>query len=246
MSAKRDKESQEGSSDMKEDVGEAHAEDLALARAAAAGDARAIAVIEALHVRQIPAFVARHKLGPAEVDELSQRVRERLFVARDGKAPKIADYAGRGPLGAWLRVLVLRMATTDRRRARRDEPLDDATTEALVEQSPEHLLARARWQGAFDEALREAFGALSTEERALFRFQFGAGMTLDQIARVMGLHRATAARKIAAAREALWTTLTRLLRERLKLGAKELQALLGEWRSKLDVSLSGLLRETAD
>lgn len=222
-----------------------HAEDLALARAALAGDARAIASIETAYLRQIPTFVARQRLGPAELDELTQRVRERLFVGREGAPPKLAEYAGRGPFGAWLRVLVLRMALTDRRRAKRHEALDEATTAGLVVQSAEHLLARARWQGAFDEALREAFAELTQEQRALFRFQFAMGMTLDQVAGVLGLHRATAARRIAAAREALWGTLTRLLRERLRVGGDELTALLTEWRSKLDVSLSGLLRESA-
>src|SRR5262250_2343285 len=40
-------------------------------------------------------------------DAVRQRVRMKLFV---GAAPKIASYAGTGPLGAWLRVVTIRCA----------------------------------------------------------------------------------------------------------------------------------------
>lgn len=218
--------------------------DLFLTTAAAAGDSAAIAAIEAGPLAGAPGWLARYKLGLAELDEIVQRVRARLFVATASRPPRIAEYAGRGPLAAWVRVLLVREAATARRSERAHEPLDDEAQRGLVEQSPEQLLARARYQGAFDEALREAFATLSSEERALFRFQFGKGLTLDQIAKLLGLSRATVARRIGEARERLWRALTEALRTRLKLSRTELDQLLAEWRSKLDVSLSGLLRET--
>ena len=91
---------------------------------------------------------------------------------------------------------------------------------------------------------RAAFTALEREDRALFRFQFGKGLTLDQMAKLLGLSRATVARRIADARERLWRALTERLRAELKLSQAEVDALLVEWRSQLEVSLSGLLRET--
>jgi RNA polymerase sigma-70 factor (ECF subfamily) len=173
-----------------------------------------------------------------------QRVRERLFVAAPARGPRIAEYGGRGPLGAWVRVLLVREAASERRRARDHDPIDEDAQRALVDQSPEQLLARARYQGEFDEALRGAFAALSAEERAFFRFQFGKGLTLDQIAKVLGLSRATVARRIAEARERLWRGLTEALRVKLRLSAAEVDALLAEWRSKLEISLGALLKET--
>jgi RNA polymerase sigma-70 factor (ECF subfamily) len=218
--------------------------DLFLSRAAALGDARAIAAIEAGPLAGAPEWLARYKLSDAEHDEVVQRVRERLFVGTPTRPPRIVDYAGRGPLGAWVRVLLVREAASERRRAREHDPIDEEAQRALVDQSPEQLLARARYQGAFDDALRGAFAALSAEERALFRFQFGKGLTLDQIAKVLGLSRATVARRIADARGRLWRALTDALRSRLQLSQPEVDALLVEWRSKLEVSLSGLLKET--
>lgn len=219
-------------------------EDLFLATAAADGDDAAIAAIEAGPLAGAPGWLARYRLGSSELDEIVQRVREKLFVAKPGDRPRIAEYAGRGPLAAWLRVLLVREAASERRRTRTHEPLDEDAQRGLIQQSPEQLLARARWQGAFDDALRAAFTALEREDRALFRFQFGKGLTLDQMAKLLGLSRATVARRIADARERLWRALTERLRAELKLSQAEVDALLVEWRSQLEVSLSGLLRET--
>lgn len=223
-----------------------HLEDLFLACAAALGDAAAVSAIDAVHLRQVPAWVARQRPTEAELDELTQRLREHLFVRGEGRRPRIAEYGGRGPLGAWLRVLALRLFASERRGTKQHASLDDLTQHAFVGQSPEHQLAKARYQDAFDQALRDAFAELTSEQRALFRFQFGKGLTLDQIATVLGTHRATVARHIASAREELWRGLTNLLRERLQLGAREVDELLAEWRSKLELSLSGLLRESTE
>lgn len=219
-------------------------EDLFLATAAADGDAAAIAAIESGPLAGAPGWLARYKLGPAEHDDVVQRVREKLFVAGAERTPRIAEYAGRGPLAAWLRVLLVREAASERRRTRDHDPIDDDAQRRLVDQSPEQLLARARWQGAFDEALRAAFAALTSEERALFRFQFAKGLTLEQMAKLLGLSRATVGRRIADARERLWRSLTERLRSKLKLSQAEVDALLVEWRSQLDLSMSGLLRDT--
>lgn len=215
------------------------AADLFLACAASLNEPGAVSTLERDVLSQVPGFVSRQRLAAHEVDELVQRTRELLLVRG-----KLKEYAGRGPLGAWLRVLVLRLAAKTRTRQRAHESIDQATHLAVVAHSPEHQLARARWQQTFDQALKDAFDALTTEQRVLFRFQFGKGMTLDQIATALGMHRATAARHIAAAREALWDGLTALLRQRLALPAGEVEALLEEWRSKLDVSLSGIFRES--
>lgn len=213
-----------------------HAADLFLACAAVEGDTSAVTTLEHEVVAQIPAFVRKHRLEPYELDELTQRARELLLVKG-----KLREYEGRGALGAWLRVLVLRLVSRDARRAREVETLDADTQLAVVAHSPEHQLARARWQATFDTALREAFASLTQQQRALFRFQFGEGMTLEQIATVLGLHRATAARHIAAAREVLWSKLLALLSTRLQLPDGEVEALMTEWRSELDLSSSGVL-----
>ncbi len=98
--------------------------DLYLARAAASGDPRAIDAIDAGPLAGAPGWLARYRLSPAELDEIVQRVRVRLFVAGPGRAPRIAEYGGRGPLGAWVRVLLVRETASERRRTRDHAPID--------------------------------------------------------------------------------------------------------------------------
>jgi len=215
-----------------------HAAELYLCCAALDGDAAALRELEAL-LTEVPAYVAKLKLDASEVDELTQRVRELLLV---GPPRKLLEYAGRGPLGGWLRVLVVRLVTRDRARAKSFEELDPSTLQTLAAQSPEAQVARVKWQRLFDEALKGAFGALTEDERSLFRLQFRQGLTLDELAKVLQVHRATVARRIATARETLWAQLTERVRASLGAAeAEEAEALLRDYRSRLELSLSALL-----
>lgn len=216
----------------------AHREELFLCCAALDGDAVALRELERL-LAEIPSHVAKLKLNASEVDELTQRVRELLLV---GPPRKLLEYGGRGPLGGWLRVLVVRLATRERARAKQFEAVDQSTLHTLAAQSPEHQVARAKWQRLFDEALRAAFQSLSEEERSLFRLQFRQGLTLDELAKVLQVHRATVARRIAEARETLWRRLTEHIRGSLGAAeAEEAETLLRDYRSRLEISLSALL-----
>ena len=63
---------------------------------------------------------------------------------------------------------------------------------------------------------------------------------------VYRVHRATAARWVAAARDALKEGTLALLGERLKVTPTELASLLGAVQSELEVSLRGLLARGED
>src|SRR5262245_35046638 len=97
------------------DLAALHGADLYLACACAAGDPAALAAFEARYMADVPSFLARVEHASAVIEDVSQLVRERLFVAADGKRPKILDYSGRGSLGSWLRVVTLRVAMNRRR-----------------------------------------------------------------------------------------------------------------------------------
>lgn len=220
--------------------------DLYLACACAEGDPRAIAAFDEALLARLPAFLGSRERSAAVVDEVLQLVRERLFVAARGAAPKIAEYSGRGALESWLRAVALRVHANLRRTDRDHEDVDDLPAAAQVAPAdPEMQLLRERYHAAFDAALRDAFTELPDRERAVLRLQFLKQLTLDQIALVLQVHRATVARCTASARAHLFEGTRRLLRERLRVTDRELESLLGVLRSQLDVSLAGVLRETA-
>ena len=95
-----------------------HAEDLYLACALTHGDTRALASFEERFLPEVAGYVAQIDRNPSFVDDVRQNLREKLFVAEVGASPKIAEYTGRGPLGAWLRISSVRIALNLRRRAK--------------------------------------------------------------------------------------------------------------------------------
>ena len=106
-----------------------------------------------------------------------------------------------------------------------------------------HLLQelRARHAGEFERALRDAFAGLDERERNLLRLHFLDGLGIDGLAPVFGVHRATAARWLAAARTRLHDGVIALLQARLDVDARELESLARVVRSELEISLRSLL-----
>ena len=99
-----------------------HGVDLFLAVGCALGDPGALAAFEATHVARIASWLRER--DPAIVDEVQQRVRDRVLIGGPSGEARIAGYSARGPLGAWLRVVALREHARLRRAASR-EPFDD-------------------------------------------------------------------------------------------------------------------------
>jgi RNA polymerase sigma-70 factor (ECF subfamily) len=215
--------------------------DLYLACACAHGDGAALALFDRSILSEVGGYVRRIDASPELADEVRQVLRERLLVGIGGAPPRIADYSGRGPLGAWVRVSAVRVAI-DLRRKRSTEPLAAASSEPVTNQlDPEAALLLARYQGEYQTALREALATLSAKERNLLRMHFVDGMTVDRVGTVYRVHRATAARWIQAIRERLLDETYRRLGERLRLSPAEFASLTAIVQSQLRVSLSGIL-----
>ena len=212
-----------------------HGDEIYLACACASGDPNAIALFDQRYLVEVPKFLARFHPSPHTVADVRQHLLERLFV--DGK---VAQYSGRGSLRSWLRIVTLRVASDLRRQDRMHDDLDDAVPAQALD--PELALVKSRYGEALRAALRDAFAALTTEERGVLRLHYLDGLNADRIAIVIGVSRATATRRIAAARERVVAQTHGLLRERLQATQKELESLLGVVRSDLAMSLSGLLR----
>src|SRR5258706_16018167 len=73
-----------------------NAGDLYLAFACMRGNADAIGAFEREHLSRVGEFVASMRLPPATIDELKQRVRERLLVPDRAGVTRMASYSGRG------------------------------------------------------------------------------------------------------------------------------------------------------
>jgi RNA polymerase sigma-70 factor (ECF subfamily) len=83
-------------------------------------------------------------------------------------------------------------------------------------------------------AFLEALGELERRERTALRMHLLDGLTVDEVAPVFQIHRATAARWIAAARDRLLSIARRKLEARLALDRGEVDSLIRLARSRLD------------
>jgi RNA polymerase sigma-70 factor (ECF subfamily) len=229
------------------DAGEAlaslRAAELFLAFACTRGDARALEALDAQVLSQLGTWLPRE--SPSLVDELRQVLRQRLLVAVDGAAPKLASYSGRGPLGQWVKAVALRLHIDQQRAAPREQPVGEAPVE-LAERlgaDPELAFIRERHQQDFRVAFRAALGQLDARERHLLRLHHVHGLSVDSVGATYQTSRSTAARWIAHARERLLTLTREQLTARLGLTPDELDSMLRLVCSQLDVSLRQLMTD---
>jgi RNA polymerase sigma-70 factor (ECF subfamily) len=223
---------------------ELHADDLYLACACARGDGRAVAAFDAQMLGPVPAYVSRIDGSRAFADEVRQRVRARLLVA-DAGPPKIVDYTGRGPLGGWVRVAVVREALNAKRgtQAQREESTGGADEErfGIAAGDPELDYLKTRYAGELREAFVATLAALPTDERNVLRMHYLDGLSIDEIGIAYHVHRSTAARWITRARETLLLQTRARLSTMLAAAPSEVESLLALVQSQLDVSLRRIL-----
>jgi RNA polymerase sigma-70 factor (ECF subfamily) len=220
------------------------AADLWLALGCAQGDPRALRVFDERLLGALPRLVSRLRLDRAAIDELGQVLRERLLVG--APRPRIADYAGAGPLEAWVAAAAVRTALNLQRQAAPEARAarDQEASLPAAGLDPELGYLKSRYRRDFEQAFEEALGALPAPDRGLLKLHYLDGVTLDQLARTRNVHRATAARWLAAAREALLAGTRASLRARLRLSDREFESLLGLVRSQLLPRLESFLART--
>jgi len=220
-----------------------HTSDLYLACACAHCHADAIAVFEERCLGQLDRALGRIGIDRDTVAEVKQEIRHRVLVG-DGDRAEIVDFSGRGDLRGWVRVMATRQALRRQGRARREQATeDDELCQHLVSAEPrvfDHVkeFYRREFKHAFETALR----ALPHREQTLLRQHYLDGATLDELAVLYRVHRATAARLLGRARElVLAATRDRLMSE-LDVPSQELDSILRMIWSRIEFSLRALRR----
>lgn len=209
-----------------------HTADVYLATACLEGDGRALAHFEGV-LRAACASAAR-RVGAVEVDALASTVRARALVEPRG----LERYGGRGSLRAWLAAVSTRAALDERRAegrvARREAAVE---ADAAGATDAELALLKAKYRGDFEAAFVEALDGLGARERALLRLHGVEGLGLDRLARLLGVGRSTAARRLQALRTSLYEATRRGLAARLGVAEGAVESLLPLLHSQVDVSL---------
>jgi RNA polymerase sigma-70 factor, ECF subfamily len=220
-------------------------EDLYLACACLVRCEGAVATFEARHGSTIRGAIAR-VVPAAGADEARQRLLEALLVGSETSAAKIGSYAGKAPLERWLGVSAQRAALMWLRENRSETKARDAAAvepAAGPHASPETAYIKERYRGEFETALGDALARLSERERLLLRLTLVKGVSLERVGTMFSVSHSTASRWLAATRERLLDDVKATLGAKLGTSSSELASLAGMVASRLDLSLSALLRE---
>ncbi len=217
-------------------------EDVYLAVACAQGDRAALLHFEGALIPEAGRALSRLRLPRAEVDEMLQRIREKLLVRTDAE-PLIASYSGKGALAAWVRAVAVREALTEKRKAARRgaEVSESGLADLAARGDPDLEQIRARYAEPFKAAFRDALAALPPRDRNLLRMTYVDGLTAEQVGLAYGVHRVSVARWIGSVRAALFENTRDTLAKRLAVSHDELHSLTRMCLSQLDVSIERLL-----
>ncbi len=213
-----------------------HGADLYLACGCARGLAEALTAFERTHIQRIDGAVARIDARAEFVDEVRQRLRERLLV---GAPPRNSSYSGSGSLAGWVRVAATRTALN---LVREMPPAADEKSAPGLVGDPERELMRGQHRDAVEAAFRAAFAQLDEEERALLRLHYVDGISIQELGRRQGVDRSTASRRLTMVRDRLLAhTRADLLQRIPGLTATSGDSLMVALRTQLDLNLDSLL-----
>ncbi len=173
-------------------------EELALARACAAGNERAWQDFISRYRQKLHSMALHITRESAHAAELADSLFADLYGvnARDGvRTSKLASYSGRGSLEGWLRTVMAQEFINRYRKQKHTVSLEEQTEEgaqfAAAAPEPE-CTSDPRLEAATDEVLAE----LSSEDRFTLASYYLDGRTLAEIARTLGLHESSVSRRL--------------------------------------------------
>jgi RNA polymerase sigma-70 factor, ECF subfamily len=219
---------------------EANGEELFLCCACAQRDRRALEVLQRDYLSRVGDYVAKTDPSAAFADEVRQLLMERLVV---GATPRIAEYTGAGPLGAWLRVAAARTALNLKRGKKNEPAAEDAPLKLQTAQpDPELDYLKSRYGKEFREAFRKVLGTLDAREKSLLSLYYLDGLSSPALAQAFKVHQATVRRWLEDTRERIVQETHAQLKNRLDLSSAELKSLMKVLHSQLEQSISRFLR----
>ena len=180
-------------------------DELALARACAAGNNSAWELFLTRYREKLYLSALRIAREDSAARELADTLYADLYgtSTREGiRVSKLASYTGRGSLEGWLRTVLAQEYVNRYRKTKRLVSLDEESEEGMQFRAPEPEpipVADNRLAQATDEAL----AALSAEDRTVLSAYYLDGRTLAEIARMLRVHESTISRKIDKLAKAL-------------------------------------------
>ncbi len=220
-------------------------EELALARACAAGNEQAWHDFISRYRQKLHSMALHITRDAAHAAELADSLFADLYgvhAREELRKSKLLSYTGRGSLEGWLRTVMAQEFINRYRKQKRTVSLEEQTEDGVqfAASEPEPAYCRdPRLEAATDEALTE----LSAEDRFTLASYYLDGRTLAEIARALRLHESSVSRRLDRLSAGLRKRILGGLRERGMSHAQAAEALEADVR---DMTLDLRSRLTQD
>lgn len=218
-----------------------HGMDLLLVSEVLQGNGQALQVFDVV-LASVVTVVRRIDPAQSFIEEVTQELRIKLLTNPE---PKLRGYGALGALVEWLRVAALRTAL-NLKRSDHLLPTDDVPVKAiLVGVDDAHM--KQLYLQELNAAVEHGFRRLSARERTLLRLHFIDGLSLDRIAVMYNVHRATVARWLVTIRQRLFDEVSEHLAVTHGLGQTDIRSLYRRMQDEVHVTISRVLQpsETA-
>jgi RNA polymerase sigma-70 factor (ECF subfamily) len=238
-------------------IDELQADDLCLIIACERGDENAWNDLVARFTTTVRSAARSASSNEDAAEDLAQSIWAELYGLRTRKdgapASKLAYYSGRGSLAGWLRAVVGQLAVDTFRKQSRlvqteeDTDLDRLAHDASVGEvfagipTPEDSISNRFAQADMQQALNTAVQELAAEDRLLVKLYYFDNLRLREAGAVLGVHEATASRRLTRIQTDLRKRVTKILIDERGWTQTETEKSFAEVAQHLDTDLETLL-----
>lgn len=236
------------------------ADDLCLIVACEQGDEAAWSDLVARFTTTVRSAARSASSNEDAAEDLAQSIWAELYglrVREDGTpTSKLAYYSGRGSLAGWLRAVVGQLAIDQhRKQSRLVQTEEDADLDRLAQHgddgneqllsvgavNPEQSLTNKLAGTEMQKALARSFKELSDEDRLLVKLYYFDGLRLREAGAILGVHEATASRRLTRIHSDLRNFVERILISEKGWTKSETARSFAELAVHLDGDLEGLI-----
>jgi len=244
-------------------IDEMQADDLCLIIACERGDENAWSDLVERFTATVRSAARSASSNEDAAEDLAQSIWAELYGLRARKdgmpASKLAYYSGRGSLAGWLRAVVAQLAVdVFRKQSRLVQTEEDTDLERLARvaegqplvagiPTPEESMSNRFAQAGMQQALHQAVQELPAEDRLLVKLYYFDNLRLREAGVVLGVHEATASRRLTRIQTDLRKRVTKILVDERGWTLAETERSFVEVAQHLDTDLESLLsKEAAD
>jgi RNA polymerase sigma-70 factor, ECF subfamily len=214
-------------------IDQLQADDLCLIVACERGDERAWAELVERFTPTVRSAARSASPNEDAAEDLAQSIWAELYGLRtrkDGRpASKLAYYSGRGSLAGWLRAVVAQLAVdVFRKQSKLVQTEEDAEFDRLAQdvharegqpalaggQNPEESMSNRFARTEMQQALSKSVQELEAEDRLLVKLYYFDNLRLREAGAVLGVHEATASRRLTRIQTDLRKRVTAILVEK--------------------------------